>query len=47
MENEIKLSDLREKFRLARLRPKGLRFFPELKPEAQEFVVSKERDSPE
>lgn len=47
MENEIKLSDLREKHALAPVRPKGLRFFPELKPEAQELAVSKERDSPE
>lgn len=47
MENEIKLSDLREKHALAPARPKGLRFFPELKREAQELAVSKERDSPE
>ena len=47
MQNEIKLSDLRENFRRATVRPKGLRFFPELKPEAQELAVSKERDSPE
>ena len=47
MENEIKLSDLREKLRCMRPRPKGLRFFLELKPEAQELAVSKERDSPE
>lgn len=47
MENEIKLSDLREKHARAPVRPKGLRFFPELKPEAQELAVSKERDSPE
>jgi hypothetical protein len=47
MENEIKLSDLREKHTLAPVRPKGLRFFPELKREAQELAVSKERDSPE
>jgi len=47
MENEIKLSDLREKLRCMRPRPKGLRFFMELKPESQELAVSKERDSPE
>ncbi len=47
MENEIKLSDLREKLRCMRPRPKGLRFFLELKSEAQELAVSKERDSPE
>ena len=47
MQNEIKLSDLRENFRRATVRPKGLRFFPELKPETQELAVSKERDSPE
>lgn len=47
MENEIKLSDLREKHALAPVRPKGLRFFPELKLEARELAVSKERDSPE
>ena len=45
MENEVRLSDLREKFRRARLRPKGLRFFSELNPEAQEFAVSKECES--
>ena len=47
MENQIKLSDLREKHARAPIRPKGLRFFPELKPEAQELAASKERDSPE
>ncbi len=47
MENEVKLSILREKFRRATARPKGLRFFAELKPEAQEFAVSQERDSPD
>ncbi len=47
MQNEIKLSDLREKHALAPARPKGLRFFPELKREAQELAVSKERDRPE
>lgn len=47
MENEVKLSILREKFRRATARPKGLRFFRELKPEAQEFAVATERDSPD
>ncbi len=47
MENEVKLSALRERFRRAPVRPKGLRFFSELKPEAQEFAVSQERDSPD
>lgn len=47
MENAVKLSSLREEFGRAAARPKGLRFFSELKPEAKEFAVSKERDSPE
>ncbi len=47
MENEIKLSALRERFRRAPARPKGLRFFSELGGEAQEFAVSQERDSPD
>lgn len=47
MENTLKLSALREKFRLAPARPKRLRFFSELQPEAQEFAVSQERDSPD
>ncbi len=46
MENEIKLSALRERFRHAPARPEGLRFFSELGGEAQEFAVSQERDSP-
>lgn len=45
MEKEIKLSDLREKFRRVPVRPKRLRFFSELCREAQDFVVSQERDS--
>ena len=45
MENEIKLSALRGKFRRAPVRPKGLRFFSELKREAQEFAVSQEQNS--
>jgi hypothetical protein len=47
MKNEVKLSTLREKFRRATFRPKGLRFFSELSSEAQDFAVSEERDSPE
>ena len=47
MKNPVKFSDLRERFRRAPARPKGLRFFSELGREAQEFAVSKERDSPE
>ncbi len=45
MEKEIKLSDLREKFRRVPVRPKRLRFFSELCREAQDFAVSQERDS--
>jgi len=44
MENTIKFSALREKFSLAPARPKRLRFFSELKPEAQEFAVSEEKN---
>jgi hypothetical protein len=44
MKNEVKLSDLREKHALAPARPKDLRFFSELKPEAQAFAVSEERE---
>ena len=47
MENKVKLSDLREKFRRAPVRPKGLRFFSELRGEAQEFAVSHERNNPD
>ena len=47
MENQIKFSVLREKFRHLRARPKGLRFFPELGREAQEFAVSEEQSSPD
>ena len=47
MENEVSLSSLQEKYAVAPARPKGLRFFPELKPEAQEFAVSTERESPQ
>lgn len=47
MENQIKFSVLRERFRHLRARPKGLRFFSELGREAQEFAVSEERSSPD
>lgn len=47
MENEVKLSDLRENFRRIPVRPKGLTFFSELKLEAQEYAASQERDSPD
>ena len=48
MENQIKFSDLqREKFRRAPPRPKGLRFFSELEPQAQEIAVEGERDDPQ
>lgn len=47
MKTPVKFSDLRERFCHAPARPKGLRFFSELGGEAQEFAVSKERDSPE
>lgn len=47
MENQIKFSVLREKFRHIRARPKGLRFFSELGREAQEFAVSEERNRPD
>lgn len=43
MKIEVNFTVLREKFRHAPARPKGLRFFSELKPEAQEFAVSEER----
>lgn len=44
MKNEFKLLALREKHVLTPARPKGLRFFSELKPEAQFFAVSEERE---
>lgn len=46
MENQVKLSDLREKFSRAPIRPKGLRFFSELKLQAQELAVTNECDDP-
>lgn len=47
MENQIKFLVLREKFKGTQARPKGLRFFSELKREAQEFAVSEERNRPD
>lgn len=41
------LSSLREKFRRAPARPKGLRFFAELSGQAQEFAVSDEQQRPD
>jgi len=46
MENQVKLSDLREKFSRAPIRPKGLRFFSELKLQAQELAVTNECGDP-
>jgi hypothetical protein len=47
MENKIKLSDLREKHAAAPSRPKKMRFFWELKREAQDAAVFEERTSPD
>lgn len=47
MENKVRLATLREKHAVAPARPKGLRFFSELKSEAQAFAVSEERDNPD
>ncbi|MBA3633312.1 MAG: hypothetical protein H0W58_10985 [Acidobacteria bacterium] len=44
MVNQIKFSDLREKFRRVPMRPKRLRFFSELSWKAQEFAVSEEQN---
>jgi hypothetical protein len=44
MENLINFSVLREKFRRAPARPKGLRFFSELSQESQGLAVAGERD---
>ena len=41
----MKFSDLREKHRAAKKRPKGLRFFGELNEEGREFAVSEEQTS--
>jgi len=43
----VTFSDLREKHRRAKKRPKGLRFFDELNGEAQEFAIFAERDDGE
>lgn len=40
----MKLSDLRDRYSHAPKRPKGLRFFDELCAEAQEYVISEERE---
>lgn len=47
MENTLKFTTLRGKFRFAPARPKRLRFFSELTRQAQEFAVSQERDCPD
>jgi hypothetical protein len=47
MENKIKFSDLREKHAAAPKRPKRLRFFWELKKEAQDAAVTEERERPD
>lgn len=44
MENAFKFSTLREKLLHVPSRPKRLRFFSELKPEAQDFAVSEEQN---
>ena len=41
----MKLSELRQKYKLAPKRPKGLRFFDELSDEAKEFAIENERNS--
>jgi hypothetical protein len=41
----MRLSELRQKYNLAPLRPKHLRFFDELSDEAKEFAVENERNS--
>jgi hypothetical protein len=47
MKNKIKLSDLREAHDATLRRPKRLRFFWELKREAQESAVTQERERPD
>lgn len=47
MENEINLSDLREKHGNVQRRPKKLRFFWELNRQAQDAAVAEEREQPE
>lgn len=41
----MKISDLRQKYKLARKRPKGLRFFDELSEEAKKSAIENERNS--
>lgn len=41
----MNLSELRQKYKLAPKRPKGLRFFDELSDEAKEFAIENERNS--
>ena len=41
----MKISELRQKYKLARKRPKGLRFFVELCEEAKESAIENERNS--
>ena len=41
----MKMSELRQKYKLARKRPKGLRFFDELSEEAKESAIENERNS--
>ena len=41
----MQFSELRQKYNLAPLRPKSLRFFYELSEEAQEFAIENERNS--
>ncbi|HMS41329.1 MAG TPA: hypothetical protein PKE69_13950 [Pyrinomonadaceae bacterium] len=41
----MKLSELRQKYKLVPKRPKGLRFFDELSNEAKEFAIKNERNS--
>lgn len=43
----MKFSELREKYRQSKKRPKGLRFFDELNEKAQEFAVSEEQNGGE
>ncbi len=47
MENEINLSDLREKHGNVQRRPKKLRFFWELNRQAQDMAVAEEQEQPE
>ena len=47
MENKIKSSNLQEKFVAAPQRPQRLRFFRELKKEAQDAAVTEERERPD